>query len=324
MRAPRLKSACLLLALAMGAAATETGVTLRERADRVRIEIDGRLFTEYVFRGTSRPFFHPLIGPGGARMTRDWPMKETPGEERDHPHHRSLWFSHGAVNGIDFWSELPGAGRIEHERFLEVRPGPTEGLLRSANRWVAPDGRIVCTDERLFRVHARPEHERLFDFEVSVRAPAGHDVVFGDTKEGTMAIRIAESMRLVRPAAGGATAPGAGRIVQSSGLRDHRCWGKPAEWCDYHGPVDGKVVGIAIFDHPSNPGHPTHWHVRDYGLFAANPFGLHDFRGGRAPAGAGELRIAAGKSVTFRYRFLLHEGDERQANVAGRYRKYAR
>ena len=99
-------------------------------------------------------------------------------------------------------------------------------------------------------------------------------------------------------------------------------WGKRAEWCDYFGPVDGKTVGIAIFDHPGNPRHPTWWHVRDYGLFAANPFGLHDFE--KKPAQAGNMTIAAGKSVTFRYRIYLHEGDDKQAKVAERYQEYAR
>ena len=83
-----------------------------------------------------------------------------------------------------------------------------------------------------------------------------------------MAVRLNEVMRLTH-----GKAAGTGHIVQSTGVRDGATWGKRAEWCDYYGPVEGQVVGIAIFDHPSNPAHPTWWHVRDYGLFAANPFG---------------------------------------------------
>ena len=107
----------------------------------------------------------------------------------------------------------------------------------------------------------------------------------------------------------------------STGARDGETWGKRAAWCDYFGPVEGKTVGIAIFDHPQNPQHPTWWHVRDYGLFAANPFGVHDFE--KKPAGSGNLTIPAGQSVTFRYRVLLHEGDDRQAEIARRYQEYA-
>ena len=106
-------------------------------------------------------------------------------------------------------------------------------------------------------------------------------------------------------------------------MRDGQTWGKRADWCDYYGPVEGKTVGIAIFDHPQNPRHPTWWHVRDYGLFAANPFGQHDFES-LPDKTAGNLDVPAGKSVTFRYRFYLHEGDEQQAKVAERYKEYVK
>ena len=134
-----------------------------------------------------------------------------------------------------------------------------------------------------------------------------------------MAIRLAETMRLT-PNKHNAGKAG-GHIVQSTGVRDQATWGKKAVWCDYHGPVDGKTLGVAIFDHPSNPRHPTWWHVRDYGLFAANPFGVHDFE--KKPAGTGDLKVPAGQSVTFKYRFYIHEGDEQQSKVAQRYEEYA-
>ena len=320
-----LLGAIALLSVAPLSRAAE-GVKLTQSDDRVRVEINGELFTEYVFKGAPHVYYYPLLGPGAARMTRDWPMKDTPGEEQDHPHHRSLWFSHGSVNKQDFWSESPKAGSILHDKFLEVKSGPTEGVIRSANNWVALDGKVVCTDERTFRVFTRPNNERLFDFEITIKAPADSEVVFGDTKEGSMAIRVAETMRLTKPKAKGEkkAAPGEGHIVQNTDARDQKTWGQRADWCDYYGPVGGKTVGIAIFDHPSNPVHPTYWHVRDYGLFAANPFGIHEFTNKKEPEDAGNLTIASGKSITFKYRFYLHEGDEQQAKVAERYKEYVK
>ena len=107
------------------------------------------------------------------------------------------------------------------------------------------------------------------------------------------------------------------------GVRDGETWGKRADWCDYHGPVNGKIVGVAIFDHPKNPRHPTWWHVRDYGLFAANPFGRHDFE--KLPdKTAGNLVVPAGQSITFRYRFYAHEGNEKQSKVAEHYADYVK
>jgi hypothetical protein len=297
--------------------AAPSGVKITQQTEKLRVEINGQLFTEYHFAGAPHVYFYPVLGPGGAPMTRNWPMKEAEGEERDHPHHRSLWYSHGAVNGFDFWAEGSKSGQILHDKFLEVRDGAEIGIIRSANRWVAPNGEVVITDERVFRVYARPDHERLFDFEVTLKA-GEKDVVFGDTKEGAMAIRVNEEMRLTR----GKGQRGAGHIVQSTGVRDGATWGKRADWCDYYGPVHGKTVGIAIFDHPSNPKHPTWWHVRDYGLFAANPFGVHDFE--KRAEGAGNLAIPKGESITFKYRFYMHEGDDQKAKVAERYQEYVK
>jgi hypothetical protein len=307
----------IALASIIGSLPAAEGIQMTEGPEKVRVEINGELFTEYCFTGAPHVYFFPLLGPGGTRMNRNWPMTETPGEERDHPHHRSLWYSHGLVNGVDFWAESPKAGQIVHDRFLEVKGGRESGVIRSANKWIAPDGTVKLTDERTFRVYTRPNRERLFDFEITLKAPATEEVVLGDTKEGSMAVRVNEEMRLTR----GKSKPGTGRIVLSTGVLDGQTWGKRAEWCDYYGPIDGKVVGLAIFDHPSNPKHPTWWHVRDYGLFAANPFGVHDFE--KQPAGSGDIRIPTGQSITFRYRFYVHEGDSVQAKVAERFKEYA-
>ena len=128
-----------------------------------------------------------------------------------------------------------------------------------------------------------------------------------------MAMRLAETMRLKGKV-------GRGHIVNSLGVTDGDTWGKRASWCDYYGLVDGKTIGVAIFDHPANPRHPTWWHVRDYGLFAANPFGVHDFES--KPPQTGAMAIPAGKSLTFRYRVYIHFGDEKAGRVAERYQEY--
>ena len=297
-------------------AASKPGVQLTQLADRVRVEINGQLFTEYIFKDVPRPYCYPLIGPGEVAMTRNWPMKNTPNEEHDHPHHRSLWFAIGELNGHDFWSEQKAFGKTVHEDFQEVKSGKKEGVIRERNKWVAADGTVVCTDERTLRFYApdRPS-ERLMDFDITLFASNG-ELTFGDTKEGMMAVRLAPTMRLKGKV-------GQGHIVNSAGVRDAQTWGKRADWCDYYGPVEGKTVGIAIFDHPQNPRHPTWWHVRDYGLFAANPFGQHDFES-LANKTAGNLVVPAGKSVTFRYRFYLHEGDDQQAKVAEKYAEYVK
>src|ERR1035438_5884290 len=270
--------------------AAKQGIQITQLTNRLRVEINGQLFTEYFFQDVPRPYCYPLIGPGEAAMTRNWPMKDTPNEEHDHPPHRSLWFAHGAINGQDFWSEAKGFGKTVHDGFIEVKSGKDVGVIKERNKWVTAQGDLVCTDERTLRIYnPGSAPARIFDFEITLR-PADGALTFGDTKEGTMAVRLAETMRLKGKV-------GHGHIVNSAGVRDGDTWGKRADWCDYYGPIDGKVVGIAIFDDPRNPRHPTTWHVRDYGLFAANPFGLHDFEK-LSDKAAGAMVVPDRKSVT--------------------------
>ena len=312
----------LLAALGAGCAtgnsqtpSSRSGVHITQLPDRLRVDIDGALFTQYFFKDVARPYCYPVIGPGGAPLTRNWPMQDAPNESHDHPHHRSLWFAIGGINGQDFWSEQKNFGKTVHQAFTEIRSGRRVGIIKEHNNWVAADGKVVCTDNRTLRIYEpKDSAERVMDFEVTLHASQG-PLTFNDTKEGMMAMRLAPTLRLKGKV-------GQGHIVTSAGVRDGGTWGTRADWCDYYGPVAGKTVGIAIFDNPHNPRHPTWWHVRDYGLFAANPFGEHDFE--HLPnKHAGDLVLPAGQSLTFRYRFYFHEGDTQQAKVAEHYQQYA-
>jgi hypothetical protein len=289
-----------------------SGVKITKQEKTLRVDINGKLFTEYCFKDVPRPYFYPVIGPTGVPIIRHWPMKEGEDEAQDHVHHRSLWFTHGEINGHDFWGEGGKSGKIVHDKFLKVTYGRDMGVIQANNKYVARDGQVICTDTRTHRFYNRPDGQ-LMDFEITIHASEGR-VVMGDTKEGSMAIRVAPWLRLKGKV-------GKGHILNSEGQRDGQTWGKRAAWCDYYGPVKDQIVGVAIFDHPQNPKHPTWWHVRDYGLFAANPFGVHDFE--KKPEGTGDITIPAGENLTFKYRFYFHEGDTNQAKVAEHYREYA-
>ena len=300
-------------AKASGGSQARGGVRISDVDNKLRVEINGKLFTEYNYQDVPRPFFYPVIGPTGVPIIRHWPMKDINKDEaKDHVHHKSLWFTHGEVNGQDFWGEGSKSGKIVHDKFLNISPGSKVGVIQSANKWVAKSGDVVCTDTRTHKFYNTADGQ-IMDFEVTIHASNGK-VTMGDTKEGSMAIRLTPTMRVEGKVA-------KGHIVNSEGDRDKPAWGKRAAWCDYYGPVEGQTVGVAIFDHPSNPKHPTWWHVRTYGLFTANPFGQHDFE--RKPKGVGDIVIPAGESLTFKYRFYFHKGDEKQGKVAEHYRKYA-
>ncbi|MEO6246143.1 MAG: PmoA family protein [Opitutaceae bacterium] len=301
------------------------GIKLTPLDDRVRVEIGGQLFTEYIFKGAQKPYLYPVIAADGTPLTRNYPMKpDVAGEAKDHPHHRSLWFTHGDVNGLDFWAESAGAkqGKIVSEKVVVV-----SDKIVAKNKWVGPDGTVHLTDTTTIRVSTAADGARILDYAVTLEAPADKPVVFGDTKEGSMAIRLPLWMTPPHSYSGAdkkrVKHEGVGTIINDAGVTNTPTWGKKSAWVDYHAPKDGKVYGVAMFDNPSNPRYPTWWHVRDYALFAANPFGKHDFENLKDQPKAGDLTIAAGKSVTFRWRFLFHMGDEKTAKIAERFKDYA-
>jgi hypothetical protein len=325
---PFLVFACLSATLATLHGAPE--VKLTPLADRVRVEIGGQLFTEYVFGdGASRSYCYPILAPDGTPLTRDFPMKQTPGEDTDHPWQRSLWFAHSMVNGVDFWNEGTGdAGRSPKDKGHTVLDGTVEttsgaiGVIHARDRWLTPDGKLVCTDERTLRFHPGPGG-RFIDFEITLHALPDAPLLMGDNKDGTMAARVAQWMTMPHKVAGKDTG-GHGEIVNAKGDRGDDAWGKRADWCDYHAEKDGKTYGIAMFDHPQNLRHPTWWMARNYGLFGANPFGWHDYEKEFAKEPhKGDYTIPAGGSLTLRYRFFFHLGDEQSAHLAALYRDYA-
>lgn len=293
-------------------------VTIREAEGEIVIAIDGEKFTSYKYDGVRVPCFYPIIGPDGVAMTRRYPLEEAaPGEAKDHPHHTSLWYTHGDVNGLDFWhgggKHPEKGGKVVHDGIAVMRDGDSRAVLVTRSHWLTLVGdKEVCQDERRFAFGTVGD-SRYIDFQITIKATNG-DVTFGDTKEGSMSIRTHPNLRLRGEVANG-------QAVNSAGDKDKALWGKAAKWVDYWGTIDDKAVGVAIFDHPNNPRHPTTWHARDYGLIAANPFGYSYFFKGEDKDGT--LLVKDGDSITFRYGFLFHPGGHNQAELEEIFRLFA-
>ena len=295
-----------------------------EHADgRISVVIDGKPFTT-LFCGadTAKPYLHPLRAASGKIVTRGYPMENVPGESHDHPHHRGLWFSHGDVNGYDFWSNEPSQhggnnARIALSGIPKVTGGKDSGTIDAVFAWVDPKGNKLLTESRKMTFYAEPG-KRTIDFDITL-TPAVQ-VKFGDTKEGTFAIRLAAALE--ESTSQSLTSPKrTGLMVDSEGRRgEPQVWGHSASWVDYFGEIDGEKLGIAILDHPSNPRHPTYWHSRSYGLFAANIFGLHDFLNDKSANGS--LTLEPGRAIHFRYRVIIHSGDYESAAIGGEYANF--
>lgn len=287
-----------------------------EKSDAgVVVKLDGQPFTTYLFKSGNKPILWPVIGPTGKEMTRAYPMREgNKLEKTDHIHQRSFWFTHGDVNGLDFWAETAKPekqGRIEHNELVKAEGGST-GTITTRNTWLGPDGAKICGDERTLHFGGDKEM-RWIDFDVTVTALADK-VTFGDTKEGSFGLRVDETLKV--------DAKMGGKIINAEGIEDEKAWGRASPWVDYHGPAQGDHVGIAILNHPSSFRFPTHWHVRPYGLFAANPFGLHDFTPG-SKEGIGAHDLKQGEKMTLRYRVIFHKGNEKDGKIADAFKTYA-
>ncbi|MBX7167415.1 MAG: PmoA family protein [Pirellulales bacterium] len=322
-----------LACLAVGAGPIVAAeLTFEQANDRVVIQVDGQPFAEYLTKSGSKPIVWPIFGPRGQKMTRSFPMEKVKGEKFDHGHHRSLWFTHGSVDGVDFWAEGRGKGQTVHREFKRVELADGAVVVETVNDWVDAEGKKHLEDQRVLEFRAGDDW-RSIDFDITLRA-GDAAVVFGDTKEGTLGLRVPTVMdvdgrfldeKKFRREHGDEatfTDPLARRLVNSRGQADGEAWGKPAEWVDYQGTVDGQHVGVAILNHPSSFRFPTYWHVRTYGLFAANPFGIRDFTGDAAADGS--YTLPPGESITLRYRFLFHLGEVEQGHVAEAYEEYAK
>ena len=307
-----LTSCCLLFILISSKAYADFELSLEENV--VTVLLDSQILTKYVPNSGSKPILWPLVGPTGDAMTRGFPMRTVDENgTTDHVHHRSLWFGHGDVNGVDFWSEERGAGSIVHQEYVKLVPG-SEPVIVTRNDWLDSDGQKICEDVRAIRFAANDDH-RLVDFDITIIA-GDQPVTFGDTKEGCFAIRVADTIAVDSELGG--------EIVNSLEVKDKEAWGKAAAWVDFHGPVgnDKQRAGIAVLNHPNSFRFPTYWHVRTYGLFAANVFGLHNFRNLHDEDGSFEL--AAGESFSLHYRVVLHQGDPNDARIPEAFVEYAK
>ena len=290
-------------------------VRLERVEDRVRVEVGGELFTELRDRGLVKPALYPLRGAGNIAVQRDYPFAVGKDEKKDHPHHTSMWFAHGDVNGHDFWHGAIGRAWVER---VALGIDHDNSTVHVEYAWlVGKDRRRLARELRSMRFAAAADGSRSID--IAIRIVASDETLrFGDTKEGTMGLRVTPTLRLVGEVA-------KGRILDSEGRRDNKCWGKRSRWVDYSGPVGGKVVGVACFDHPKNFGHPCRWHARNYGLFAANPWGVRHFvpKAQRKNARGG-MTLAKGESIELRYLWIFHAGHGSAKQLNPRFEAFAR
>jgi len=319
------------------------GVEIWDRGDyQLEVFVNGEHVTNYIYNEAyERPFLYPVIGPDGLNVVRHIP------NFGDHPHHKGISIALGDVSGkkgepgINFWAlgdiGDPRQGRVIHQRFTRLEQGSVFGKIREENIWKQNDeleqtsqdrsrwkikkkGEVLMMETRTITIwNVSPM--RLIDIRTVMRPAVDEIILSADVEgkeaakeNGPLVIRVADNMR----------GTSEGTIVNSEGGRTEKeCWGRQARWVDYYGPVvpGGPINGIAAMDHPSNVRHPTGWHVRDYGLFAANPF--YDKKPEWSDQGPICLSRAKGDKLDVRYRIYIHRGDEKRGRVEEKWQVWA-
>jgi hypothetical protein len=345
----RLLSTALLLAIATngseplaGSAGGEVTITPNESAKRIDVAIAGKPFTSYRWDPAfKKPVLYPLRSAAGTIVTRGWPVEPRPGERIDHPHHIGLWFNYGDVNGIDFWGnsgdikpdEAAQKGTIVHRAIVKAQGGADSGTLTTDMDWTDARGNVLVHERATF-VFRGDGLTRSVDRIAALTAASGR-VAFNDTKEGMLGLRVARQLEqpsntpeVFTDASGKPTTVPAldntgvtGMYTSSEGKTGDAVWGTRGRWTMLRGRIGAKPVTLAILDHRDNPGFPTRWHARGYGLFAANPIGQAGFTDGGEPKFT--LTLEPGSPVAFRYRLLIIDGEAAPDSIEREFQQFS-
>ena len=277
---------------------------------RVALTANGAEYTAYRYNiGFAKPHIGPIVNKYGENITRyDFTVKE-------HPHHRSIWFSHGSVkvenaetgfvsDEVDTWNENPHYGYIKTQKITETVSGPVYCAFTAENMWTDENGNPLCNDVTTVTMSQPEDGITYLDVDLTLIAAYGR-VTLGATKEaGPIAVRMDDNLRADRT----------GTLTNAWGaVGEDEIWMKRSDWNDYFGTTEGgHVAGVAVFDSESNAKYPTYWHSRNYGLFAPNRYYL-----------GGEEIIEAGQSLNFKYRIVIHEGDTETAGIREKFIDWA-
>lgn len=325
--------------------ASHNNLTLvkNESSKKVDVLVDDTLFTSFLYTekipDLTKPVLYPIISADGSVITRGFPLKPRPGERTDHPHHIGMWLTYGDVNHLDFWGNSTAIPRDQWDRMGWIRNTKIENLTSGNGKgsmdvsmdWIDSKDHTILKEKTHFVFMAGGNY-RIID-RITTLTAQEDTVVFYDTKEGMMGIRVNRALELPseKPVVlsdehGNKTKVAkmdntgvSGNYLNSNGVEGLDVWGKRANWVSLYGNINSKDVAVIIFDNPDNVGHPSYWHARGYGLFAVNPLGQKTFSKGKEKL---NFTLTPGKSVSFKYRVLIWSGKINKTEINKAYQTY--
>jgi hypothetical protein len=272
---------------------------------RIKVErADGRLdirvrspdqkqwidLASFVMKENARPYLHPVRdATGNVVLTEDKPA--------DHPWQHGIFTGFHRVNGFNYWKEDQGTQRFV--RLLDLKETPDRVSWRALVELAAPDGDVVLEEEDAVTIYAPEDADTyVIDFDLLLRA-RDQDVNFGKFFVGGLAVRMPWDRDNPRQT-----------HLNSEGKRDRACEQQRARWCNVERPFGRETFGIAVFDHPDNPNHPSGWRADEQGLINPN-------------VSFADWSIAAGKQQRFKYRLVVYRGSATHEQLSARFKAFA-
>ncbi len=317
-----------LLLLSASGASAQSDQPVRftgDNADKaISIFIGKQLFTRFLFADSmAKPILFPLNSATGITVTRGYPLDPRPGEPTDHPHHTGLWMNYESVNGIDFWNNsfaIPAEKKMNYGHIavdsVQRITGSSFGEIDYVARWCNWQNKTLMTEHTALKFWSE-KNLRFIDRTTELTADTA--ISLADVKDGFLGLRVARQLQI---ATGGrneftdkhgittvtmADTAGTGDYLTSEGKRGDSAWATRGNWCRLSGKMNGDSITIVMLDHPGNPGYPTYWHARGYGLFAANPLGQKVFSNGKESL---NFSLADGQTTRFHYRIIVADGQK--------------
>ena len=269
--------------------------------NRFEIKIRGRHVLSFVAQPGNLPapdikpiflrggYIHPVLTPAGRLVTDDYPS--------DHYHHHGIWFAWTKTEfeggHPDFWNMGDNTGRVEFVSVDNSWSGPVNAGFVSRQKYVALTGAAPKTalneqwEVRVYNIGDETESYFLFDIVATQEAAATSPLILDQYRYGGMGVRGHRQWK-DKQKVSFLTAEGKTRLDGNA---------TRPRWCHMGGPVDGQLVGLAVFDHPSN-------------FRAPQPIRIHpdDPYFNFAPSQAGRFEIAPGKKFVMRYRYVVADG----------------
>jgi len=305
----------LFLTLGLAATSWAGAFTLDDNGSAVTVNENNKPVLVYHYTMVNPPegvaakfhrscYVHPLYGLDGEVMTEDFP--------KDHYHHRGVfWAWPNSTYGdrkMDVWT-LDDSRQV-FGKWIAKEAGPDQAVLESEDNWVfddAPDKPVVRETVRMVILPAtdtaRPidislRLENVSDKSVTMR---GSDV--SNKGYGGMCIRPDSTRKPMH-------------FTAATGAIDKDMLELATPWADVSyatKPGGGKLSGIALFEHPSNPGYPhPGWILRHYGFL------------GQSWPHTATHEIKPGETVQLRYRMLVHRGDAKDGGVEKAFEAFAK